>query len=83
MYTKYSHLKVGDTVITIERYRVKADTLIEMKYLSIITKIEPNHIEVVFTRPDHLEYSKYLRWGSEQTTRNYFDPEGNINIELL
>ncbi len=73
-----SNLKIGDPIVTVETY----GSLV-LKYLATVIDIKSNYIEVVFTRPYHEEYSKYLRWGCEQTTKCYFGLGNKINLEYM
>lgn len=80
----YKDLKIGDKVVTLEITPHKM-----WKWESVISKIEKGYIETKYVRDwndlELLELCKNLapnhRTFSEQTVKNYFGPDGSINIE--
>lgn len=79
-------LKVGDKVYSIERHPRLPNG--SWKWESVIIKIESNYIETEYKRVEYdwlIEMTKNLaphhRTFSKQTVKNYFGPDGSINIE--
>lgn len=75
----FNSLNVGDTVITIDN---------NIEYLSTITQIESNYIETTYTRSYNPEWVIYdtekgNRCYKPQHVKNYFGPNGEINIKLV
>jgi hypothetical protein len=84
-----SNLKVGDSVYTIERCKSYPDGV--WKWVSKVTVVESNYIETVFERDYNLEWLReatknlvpYHRTYQKTTIKNYFVPDGTINIEQI
>lgn len=73
-------LKVGDTVLTIEKW----SNLMYEEWPSVITKIESSYIETEYVRQYRPEYENFLRAYTKNTVKNYFNPiDGTINIKPL
>jgi hypothetical protein len=83
------NLKVGDEVYTIERHKNLPNG--SYKWKSKVIKIEPNYIETVYERDYKLEWLLDLcenlasnhRTFDTQYVKNYFSPDGVINIEEI
>ena len=83
------NLKIGDEVITIERNGLLPNGFYGWK--SIVVKIETNYIETEYTRDRNLDWLNELvkklspihRTFIKQTCKNYFAPDGTINIEKI
>ena len=86
-------LKVGDSVWQIERHPKIPDGFHKCK--GVVVKIEPNYIEVKWMR-EPTAYIEDLRREMKknsvgnmdatynfQFTKNYFSPDGSINIEKI
>ena len=79
-------LKIGDRVLSIERY---GDRI--WKWESVVIKIESNYIETSYERDWKNEELLLLAKGlapnhrtfTKQYVKNYFSPAGEINIEKI
>lgn len=85
-------LKPGDKVITVERYAVRVDDEVEVReyeHVSEVVRVESNYVETKYERSYNPEWHRadgsliferayHMTW-----VKNYFDPNGEINIRSL
>jgi hypothetical protein len=82
-------LKVGDKVLTIEKghnvpgIEPNSDGLCILESVSVIIKIETNYIETEFVRAYNSAWENFERAYSTNCSKNYFAPDGSINIRPL
>ena len=82
-------LKVGDLVYTIERHKNCPNGL--WKWESTVIAIDSGYIETKYSRPMDLAWLNELvkqlapnhRTFDTQYIKNYFGPDGSINIERI
>ena len=72
------NLKAGDSVLVIERWLKEVN-----KFEGTVSGVEKNYIETKHRRPLKAEWNKFFHAYDEITTKNYFSPAGEINIEQL
>lgn len=81
------NLKIGDKVYQIERHPSIPNG--KCNWSAIVIKIENNYIETEYSRDQNVEWLKILtlklasnhRTFGTNTQKNYFDNDGNTNIE--
>lgn len=72
------NLKVGDKVLAVERWLETVN-----KFEAVVSEIADGYIVTKHRRPLRGEWSHYIHVYNEITTKNYFSPDGEINIEQL